>query len=74
MTVPQLKFLVKVPNSMPLSVAAMLPTGALWAMNTIQVAREHILKILEEQGNPGIVDFIEWERKKTLYMQKFILL
>ncbi|OXA52891.1 zinc-type alcohol dehydrogenase-like protein C1773.06c isoform X2 [Folsomia candida] len=51
MTVPELKYLVKVPDNMPLSVAAMLPTGALWAMNTIQVAREHILKILQEQGN-----------------------
>jgi hypothetical protein len=53
MTVPELKFLVKVPDTMPLSVAAMLPTGALWAMNTIQEAREHILKILEEQGDSG---------------------
>ncbi|ODN03415.1 hypothetical protein Ocin01_03279 [Orchesella cincta] len=31
----------------------MLPTGALWAMNTVQVAQNHILKRLEEQGDSG---------------------
>ncbi|CAL8129650.1 unnamed protein product [Orchesella dallaii] len=55
MTVPDLQYLVKVPDSMPLSVAAMLPTGALWAMNTVQVAQNHILKRLEEQGDSGRV-------------------
>lgn len=55
MSVPDLQHLVKVPESMPLSVAAMLPTGALWAMNTVQVARHHILKRLEEQGDSGRV-------------------
>lgn len=37
---------------MLLSVAAMLPTGALWAMNTIQVAKEHIIRELVEK-EPG---------------------
>jgi len=55
MTVPQLKFLVRVPGDMPLSVAAMLPTGALWAMNTIVAAKEHILKLLQERGSTGRV-------------------
>ncbi len=32
--------------------------GALWAMNTIQVAREHILKILEEHKNAGNKNFL----------------
>ena len=53
MTVPDLQYLVKVPDDMPLSVAAMLPTGALWAMNTIQVAKQHILRILEDKGDSG---------------------
>ena len=53
MTVPDLQFLVKVPDDMPLSVAAMLPTGALWAMNTIQVSKQHILRILEDKGDSG---------------------
>jgi len=51
MTVPELKYLVKVPDNMPLSVAAMLPTGALWAMNTIQEAKVHINKLIEELGD-----------------------
>ncbi|ODM86903.1 hypothetical protein Ocin01_19777 [Orchesella cincta] len=55
MTVPEMQYLVKVPDSMPLSIAAMLPTGALWAMNTVQVAQNHILKRLEEQGDSGRV-------------------
>jgi len=38
---------------MPLGVAAMLPTGALWAMNTIQVAKEHILAMFEERPEQG---------------------
>jgi NADPH:quinone reductase-like Zn-dependent oxidoreductase len=53
MTVPDLQFLVKVPDTMPLGVAAMLPTGALWAMNTIIVAKEHINKLIEELNGTG---------------------
>lgn len=53
MTVPEMQYLVKVPDTMPLSVAAMLPTGALWAMNTVQAAKDHILKRLEEKGDSG---------------------
>lgn len=34
-SVPDVKYLVKVPASVPLSVAAMMPTGALWAMNAV---------------------------------------
>ena len=52
-TVPELQYLVKVPDLMPLSVAAMLPTGALWAMNTIQVAKGHIMRLLEQNVGGG---------------------
>ena len=35
MCVPEIEFLVKIPDNMSLSVAAMLPSGALWALNTV---------------------------------------
>ena len=35
---------------MSLSVAAMLPSGALWAMNTVFQARVHVNNILKEKG------------------------
>ncbi|CAH2035668.1 unnamed protein product, partial [Iphiclides podalirius] len=38
--VPDFKCLVRVPDRLPLSVAAMLPTGALLATNTVQMASE----------------------------------
>lgn len=48
--VPELKYLIKVPDSMPLSVAAMLPAGALLAMNTVFAAHEHVEAVLAERG------------------------
>lgn len=42
LVVPDLKFLIKVPENMSLSVAAMLPAGALLAMNTVFAAHEHV--------------------------------
>jgi len=48
-TVPEISCLVKVPDNMPLSVAAMLPTGALWALNTVQAVKEHVLRILADK-------------------------
>lgn len=45
--VPDFKCLVKVPDSLPLSVAAMLPTGALLAMNTVFTASECLKSVLE---------------------------
>lgn len=42
LVVHDLKYLIKVPDSMPLSVAAMLPAGALLAMNTVFAAHEHV--------------------------------
>lgn len=48
--VPELKYLVPIPESLPLSVAAMLPTGALLAMNAVYTAHLILEKILETRG------------------------
>lgn len=45
--VPDFHCLVPVPNELPLSVAAMLPTGALLAMNTVSTASDYLKRILE---------------------------
>ncbi|XP_045531406.1 uncharacterized protein LOC123718716 [Pieris brassicae] len=45
--VPDFKCLVPVPDSLPLSVAAMLPTGALLATNTVYTAIDSLNKIIE---------------------------
>jgi len=45
--VPEIKYLVGIPESMSLSVAAMLPSGALWAMNTVFRAKEEVSEILK---------------------------
>ncbi|XP_072930896.1 uncharacterized protein Drat [Epargyreus clarus] len=45
--VPDFKCLVPVPDNLPLSVAAMLPTGALLATNTVHSASECLNKVLE---------------------------
>jgi len=52
--VPELKYLVKIPDSISLSVAAMLPTGALLAMNTVFKAHEYVQNILQERGDNGL--------------------
>ncbi|KAL4717529.1 hypothetical protein ACJJTC_000678 [Scirpophaga incertulas] len=49
--VPDLECLVPVPDSVPLSIAAMLPTGALLAMNTVFSAGECLNAVLE---NPDL--------------------
>lgn len=46
--VPDLKYLIVVPDELKLSVAAMLPTGALLAMNTILAASEAVTKLFEQ--------------------------
>ncbi|KAJ8679502.1 hypothetical protein QAD02_015289 [Eretmocerus hayati] len=51
LVVHELKYLIKLPDSMPLSVAAMLPAGALLAMNTVFAAHEHVQNILKERGD-----------------------
>ncbi|KAK7792049.1 hypothetical protein R5R35_014561 [Gryllus longicercus] len=48
--VPDLQYLVKIPESIPLSIAAMLPTGALLAMNTVFSTHQHVENILKTKG------------------------
>lgn len=45
--VPDFKCLVPIPDQLPLSVAAMLPTGALLATNTVATAGECLKKVLD---------------------------
>ncbi|XP_075990565.1 death resistor Adh domain containing target [Anticarsia gemmatalis] len=45
--VPDFKCLVPVPDELPLSIAAMLPTGALLAMNTVNTAGDCLKQVLE---------------------------
>ncbi|XP_018320645.1 uncharacterized protein LOC108733819 isoform X2 [Agrilus planipennis] len=47
--VPQLSYLVPIPDNLPLSVAAMLPTGALLAKNAVIAAHEYVLEFLKER-------------------------
>lgn len=47
--VPDLKYLIAIPDTLPLSIAAMLPTGALLAMNTVFEAQTIVSKILKER-------------------------
>lgn len=42
LTVPDLRYLIAIPDNIALSVAAMLPTGALLAMNTVQQAYKYV--------------------------------
>lgn len=51
--VPDVQYLIKVPENMSLSTAAMLPSGALWAMNTVFSAHNHVEKVLAEKGETG---------------------
>lgn len=45
--VPELKYLVPIPETLPLSVGAMLPTGALLAMNAVYSAHLVMEKVLQ---------------------------
>ncbi|XP_063219669.1 uncharacterized protein LOC134529469 [Bacillus rossius redtenbacheri] len=54
MIVPDMQFLVKIPDNISLSVAAMLPTGALLAMNTVLSVHEHVAKVLKERGENAV--------------------
>lgn len=48
--VPELKYLIPIPDSLSLSVAAMLPTGALLAMNAVYTAHLILEKLLDTRG------------------------
>lgn len=54
MVVPDIEYLIKIPETMPLSVAAMLPSGALWALNTVQKVERVVQKINESRGPDGM--------------------
>ncbi|XP_067632884.1 NADP-dependent alcohol dehydrogenase C 1 isoform X2 [Eurosta solidaginis] len=55
MVVPDLKYIVPVPDNLPLDVAALLPTGALLAMNAVIKAYEVVTELSKkrpaEEGN-----------------------
>ncbi|XP_011872436.1 PREDICTED: uncharacterized protein LOC105564578 isoform X3 [Vollenhovia emeryi] len=54
LVVHDLKYLIKLPDSMSLSVGAMLPAGALLAMNTVFAAHEHVQALLKERGEDSV--------------------
>ncbi|XP_011690856.1 PREDICTED: uncharacterized protein LOC105451860 isoform X1 [Wasmannia auropunctata] len=54
LVVHDLKYLIKLPDSMSLSVGAMLPAGALLAMNTVFAAHEHVQALLKERGENSV--------------------
>jgi len=58
MCVPEIEYLVKIPENMSLSVAAMLPSGALWALNTVKMAGEVVKRITEQKGPDGKCNFL----------------
>ncbi|KAL3289682.1 hypothetical protein HHI36_023086 [Cryptolaemus montrouzieri] len=47
MIVPELSYLIPIPDNLPLSLASMLPTGALLAKNAVNVAESYVAKVLE---------------------------
>lgn len=53
--VPSLDFLVHVPDSLPLGVAAMLPTGALLAKNAVLSAHKYVLQLIEDKAADHVV-------------------
>lgn len=48
--VPELCYLVPIPDNLSLSVAAMLPTGAVLAKNTVITAHEYVSQLLAERS------------------------
>lgn len=56
--VPDLKYLIPVPDNLPLYVAAMLPTGALLAMSAVLAAHKHIDNLLKKRGEEAPVKIL----------------
>ncbi|KAK1127250.1 hypothetical protein K0M31_003794 [Melipona bicolor] len=54
LVVYDLKYLIKIPDNVSLSVAAMLPAGALLAMNTVFAAHEHVQALLKQRGEKSV--------------------
>lgn len=50
LVVPDLKYIVPIPDTLPITVAAMLPTGALLAMNAVFKAHEVVTEMLKLKG------------------------
>lgn len=48
--VPEMKYLIPIPDELPLSVAAMLPTGALLAMNAVLVAQQIVSQLIDTRN------------------------
>lgn len=48
--VPDLSYLVKVPDTLSMNVAAMLPTGALLAKNTVITAHQYVEELLKDRA------------------------
>lgn len=53
MVVPELKYVVPIPDSLSMPVAAMLPTGALLAMNAVFQAHKVITNIMKQRAEAG---------------------
>lgn len=53
--VPDLSYLVPIPDNLPLGVAAMLPSGALLAKNAVITAHAHVLELLKERAADHII-------------------
>ncbi|XP_019868358.1 uncharacterized protein LOC109597161 isoform X1 [Aethina tumida] len=53
--VPEMSYLVPIPDSLPLGVAAMLPTGALLAKNAVVTAHRHVTELLKDRASDHIV-------------------
>lgn len=49
--VPDLSYLVPIPDNLSLGVAAMLPTGALLAKNAVITAHEYVSQLLQERSS-----------------------
>lgn len=47
--VPDLSYIVPIPDTLPLSVAAMLPSGALLAKNAVMTAHSYVAELLNER-------------------------
>ncbi|XP_076631994.1 death resistor Adh domain containing target isoform X2 [Colletes latitarsis] len=54
LVVHDLKYLIKIPDNISLSIAAMLPAGALLAMNTVFAAHEHVQMLLKQRGEGNV--------------------
>lgn len=51
--IPDLRYLIPIPDDLPLSVAAMLPTGALLGMNAVLSAQNVISHLLKVNDDPN---------------------